>query len=72
MKLHFLHFLLIGLLVGLICILYRFDALLLMGVGAALYALFHDYSTWQLGKDLEAKVKALEKEIEPKETEEDK
>ena len=45
MKLHFLHFLIIGLLVGFICILYGLEALLLMAVGASLYALFHDYST---------------------------
>lgn len=76
MKLHFLHFLLIGSLVGILCILYGLEALLLMGVGASLYALFHDYSTWQLGKALAKKVKALEKEREAEreveETEEDK
>lgn len=65
------NFLFLGLCVGLVVIVDGWVALGHMAIGAALYALFHDYRTWQETIELCKKIERLEKEAN-KENEEDK
>lgn len=63
-------FLFLGLCVGLVIIVDGWVTLGHMAIGAALYALFHDYRTWQEAIELRKKIERLEKEVK-KENEEE-
>lgn len=61
-------FLFLGLCVGLVIIIDGWVTLGHMFMGAALYALFHDYRTWQQSKELMKKIEKIEKEMKEEDT----
>ena len=56
-------FIVLGLAVGTIYILHGYRALIFMVIGAALYALFDNYNTFQIAKKLQKRIERLEDEI---------
>ena len=56
-------FIVLGLAVGTIYILHGYGSIIFMVIGAALYALFDNYNTFQIAKKLQKRIEQLEDEI---------